>query len=95
MERLFVGLFVLSLDGLVQVILRRHGLDGFGWAGSAVATLSAEFHEVASEAQRSGLPLVNFCSAFEVAAKKGHIEIQELPWRATLTWRIPNPQSLP
>jgi len=34
--------------------------------------------EAAGEAARSGLPLVSLCGAFELAAKRGHVEIQDL-----------------
>eukprot|EP00435_Cladocopium_sp_Y103_P035434 s2762_g9.t1 len=34
--------------------------------------------EAASEAVQSGLPLADVCSAFELAAKRGHVEIQDL-----------------
>lgn len=53
--------------------------DGHGMRmRSPLLSRGVSRQEVASEAVRSGLPLVNFCSAFEVAAKKGHIEIQVL-----------------
>ena len=32
--------------------------------------------EADSDAVQSGLPLVDVCSAFELAAKRGHVEIQ-------------------
>lgn len=34
--------------------------------------------EAASDAVQSGLPLADVCSAFELAAKRGHVEIQDL-----------------
>lgn len=41
-----------------------------------VASRDVGSQEAASDAVQSGLPLADVCSAFELAAKRGHVEIQ-------------------
>jgi len=72
-ERVMGSLGSLRNDMTLQAFLEHiYGTPTIlGWWPSLM-------EEAASDAVQSGLPLVDVCSAFELAAKRGHVEIQDL-----------------